>query len=454
MDLNHGSTGYEPVGISGRSAPPTAFLTTLPRCGEPEEDGLFRAYPGPARLHLSHSVGRPRFFASCKSEFHRVMAHHRIRTVVVPFTPHPALRRALCDVRSATNDLVPLWRSRPDWSRFRATKASYPHLRARYPHLASAWMVTIANETSAVLSAWDRTLRRLRRSNPDRFASLVSRFPRRRRLMANLHCSLFRIRRGTLDITLHRDRHLSIRLDSIRHPLFRRYGEASHWKFGLTVTDSALLFHFHLPLKPSDPPEAAGVDLNFGSALFATTDGRLGSVDLTPVVQVQHRMDGKLQSIQRRISKDLRHQRSVLRRYNRREHHRVAALLHLATNQLLREVGERRIILEDLTSSTQEILQRNPRGPAMRRLLSRWTHGEFARMIGYKAHTPVLRVDPRGTSSECPRCGGRLAPPSGRVRTRETVCGKCGSHWHRDCAAAIAVLARGCDSLRGGTVPP
>jgi len=33
MDLNHGSTGYEPVGISGRPAPPAAFLTTLPRCG-------------------------------------------------------------------------------------------------------------------------------------------------------------------------------------------------------------------------------------------------------------------------------------------------------------------------------------------------------------------------------------------------------------------------------------
>jgi len=34
MDLNHGSTGYEPVGISGRrKRAPTAFLTTLPRCG-------------------------------------------------------------------------------------------------------------------------------------------------------------------------------------------------------------------------------------------------------------------------------------------------------------------------------------------------------------------------------------------------------------------------------------
>ncbi len=42
MDLNHGSTGYEPVGISGRPAAPAVFLTTLPRCGATQEDTLFR----------------------------------------------------------------------------------------------------------------------------------------------------------------------------------------------------------------------------------------------------------------------------------------------------------------------------------------------------------------------------------------------------------------------------
>src|SRR5579864_259075 len=41
MDLNHGSTGYEPVGISGRPAVPDVFLTTLPRCGADERLPVF-----------------------------------------------------------------------------------------------------------------------------------------------------------------------------------------------------------------------------------------------------------------------------------------------------------------------------------------------------------------------------------------------------------------------------
>ncbi len=50
MDLNHGSTGYEPVGISGRPARPTVFLTTLPRCaaamhGSVYERGVGKALP-------------------------------------------------------------------------------------------------------------------------------------------------------------------------------------------------------------------------------------------------------------------------------------------------------------------------------------------------------------------------------------------------------------------------
>ena len=43
MDLNHGSTGYEPVGISGRTERPAVFLTTLPRCGPWQGVTLYEA---------------------------------------------------------------------------------------------------------------------------------------------------------------------------------------------------------------------------------------------------------------------------------------------------------------------------------------------------------------------------------------------------------------------------
>ena len=97
----------------------------------------------------------------------------------------------------------------------------------------------------------------------------------------------------------------------------------------------------------------------------------------------------------------------------------------------------------------------------MRRRVSAWTHGRLAEMVSYKARTRIVWVNPEGTSHECPRCGGHLALPSeGRERsdrgrmTRRMVCEVCGGEWHRDAAAAIAVLARGCRILRGAAVTP
>jgi hypothetical protein len=58
MDLNHGSTGYEPVGISGRAASPAVFLTTLPRCAGAEEVAVYERARN-ARPAASLATRRP-----------------------------------------------------------------------------------------------------------------------------------------------------------------------------------------------------------------------------------------------------------------------------------------------------------------------------------------------------------------------------------------------------------
>ncbi|MCI4348345.1 MAG: zinc ribbon domain-containing protein [Thermoplasmata archaeon] len=387
-----------------------------------------------------------------------------IRTVVLPHLPEPDLVRALLDVRSAVNHLLPDWRAHPQESRFDATKRVYPLLRARYPHLASGWAITMTNETSAVLHAWDRSLRRARRLDPARFERMQRAMPHRRRLKASLHHHLFRwdTPAHRLTLTLRPGVYVRFDLSRVVHPLFWKHGSASNWNFGLSVTPSALLFHFHVPHRRLAPPHDAGVDLNFQSADIATSDGQVGQVDLRPITRIQVRMVRKRQSIQRAISKDLRHQRAVLRRYHRREQRRVTPLLHRAANDLLEKVDDRVLVMEDLSSTTESILQRRGghEGPALRRRLSAWTHGRLAEIVSYKARTPIVWLNPKGTSQECPRCGGQLALPSeGRERshgpmTRQTVCGECGGVWHRDRAAAIVILTRGRRLLRGATVPP
>ncbi|MCI4319651.1 MAG: zinc ribbon domain-containing protein [Thermoplasmata archaeon] len=312
-------------------------------------------------------------------------------------------------------------------------------------------MVTTANEASASLRSWDRWLRRMKRLDPPRWARLHDRIPRRRAVKASLHRDLYRLRGRVLDLTLHRDRHLQIDLGFVQNPLFERYGTASNWTFGLAVTDRALIFQFRIPQAQPVVAESAGVDLNMPSADLATSDGHTWSVDLRPITAVQGAMARKRAAIARHISKDLRHQRAVLRRYRRRERNRVRPLLHAAGNELLRQVGARNVVFEDLSSTSEECQKLTRRGdPDARRRLSAWTHGELQRIVRYKSTTAVVRANARGTSSECPNCGGPLAHPSWRRAT----CGHCQGDWHRDRAAALVILGRGHHLLRGAAPPP
>lgn len=369
------------------------------------------------------------------------------------------------DVRAAVNSLWPDWRNHPEESRFSATKRSYRIIRTRYPHLSSAWAVVIANETSAVLRAWDRSLRRAMREDSERFERMRLSGPRRRGLKASLHSSLISFRAGHLRLTLHAQRHVEIELLRVCNPLFARYGQESAWNFGLTVTPNRLLFHFRIPVARLNPTGVIGVDLNFENAVLAGTDGRVEAADLTSILRIQDQMARKRASIQRHISKDLRHQRAVLRRHPKRERYRVDAQLHRITNHLQGRIGERIVVVEDLRGIGESALARAHRSPRGRRRLANWTHGRMVYMLAYKLRTPMVRVNPEGTSQECPRCGGHTALPreDGTMRrgpnvprrmSRRTICDDCGSEWHRDVAAAIVVLTRGCSILRGAPVPP
>lgn len=371
-----------------------------------------------------------------------------MRTVVVPYDPPAPLLRALRDVRAMVGRLLGDWRGRPEESRFEATKRCYPVLRAAYPHLGSGWAVVACNETSATLASWDRALRHARRYSPEQFARMRSRLPRRVRLKASLHPSQYRMRDGGLDVTIHRRRHVAIDLRAVRNPLFQRYRSESGGRFGLSVTDRYLLFHFHTPDAQPTRTESVGVDANMPSLDFATSSGSVGSVDLRPITRIQGAMARKRAAVQRAISKDLRHQRAVLRRYHRRERRRVTPLLHAAANELLASVGDRNLVLEDLSRTSEELVgERGP--PDRRRRLSAWTHGRLDRILSYKSHSRVVRVNPRGTSSECPRCGGPLAHPSWRRAT----CGNCQVDFHRDRMAAVAILSRGRRSYGDRLIP-
>jgi putative transposase len=372
-----------------------------------------------------------------------------VRTVVLPHSLEEPLLRALHDVASAVNQLIPDWRAHPEESRFEATKRSYRWLRDHYGHLSSSWAVTIANETSATLASWDKLLRRARRRDPAKFARMKDLLPRRRNFKASLHRSLNRLDAKVLDITISPDRHVRIDLSGTRNPLFWRYLEESGGEFGLALTDRKLVFNFRLHHPQPVAEESVGVDLNMPSVDYARSDGVPGVVSISEISRIQGAMDRKRRAIRAALPSELRAQRRVLRRYRGRARNRVTPLLHKATNTFLERAGKRNIIFEDLSNTTEDCQKQTP-SDAQRRKLSAWTHGAFQRIVTYKAPCAVVRVNPRGSSSTCPRCGGPLAHPT----WRQSVCGNCQGAWHRDWGAAIVLLDRGHRALRGAAPPP
>ena len=73
--------------------------------------------------------------------------------------------------------------------------------------------------------------------------------------------------------------------------------------------------------------------------------------------------------------------------------------------------------------------------------------GRFIAMISYKAEEAgrvLVRVEPRGTSQDCSRCGERVAKELG---TRIHDCPFCGLKIHRDLNASLNILRRGLTSL-------
>jgi len=53
----------------------------------------------------------------------------------------------------------------------------------------------------------------------------------------------------------------------------------------------------------------------------------------------------------------------------------------------------------------------------------------------------MVKVNPGGTSSECPACGGRVKHPTWKMSRCET----CGQDYDRDRLASLAIALRGLD---------
>jgi IS605 OrfB family transposase len=83
------------------------------------------------------------------------------------------------------------------------------------------------------------------------------------------------------------------------------------------------------------------------------------------------------------------------------------------------------------------------------RMMSGWNFRELASFIEYKAAlagVPVVYVDPKETSTTCPKCGN--VSRYNRKKQGWFKCTKCGYQSDADRVGALNIAAKGLDALR------
>jgi putative transposase len=136
----------------------------------------------------------------------------------------------------------------------------------------------------------------------------------------------------------------------------------------------------------------------------------------------------------------------LIRKYSGREKRKVHDLCHKIAKIIVDFAKEHDlgIILEDLRGIRKNV----NKGKNLNRRLHSWNFRKLQFFIEYKAKLngiPVVYVNPRKTSSLCPKCGGRLAPKGQRL----LKCKSCGYENDRDVIASLNMLR-----MRGASVPP
>lgn len=356
-----------------------------------------------------------------------------VRAISISHPPSAGLDRLLFDFRSMVRHLtrvalggghrstIALRKETREWFA-RSWRSRYA---AHWHHSACSTAVGIAR------SYW-----RLKRQRAKAHLSEPS-LPSPARLMVRVDQELVHLREDALLVTIRPREYLRFPLGNVKK--HKRWAEWSRHPLGeVTLLPHHVVLPFQVPERESvQAIGSVGVDLNLNFASMLSDDSVRTDVDLSTLSRIQKDGQKRRENIQKAIPTNLRKQRRILGRCRRRQRNRT--LDHVRQKvapAIVEAAGGRNIIFEDLSAKEQMVVS-GP-GKDMRRKLSRWAVGLIQQETEQRSPAVVARVNPRGTSSECLRCGGSISHPSWRV----SRCGTCGD-FDRDSMASGIILLRG-----------
>ncbi len=211
----------------------------------------------------------------------------------------------------------------------------------------------------------------------------------------------------------------------------------------LLLTDRKLCFTFILEADACKPlgKRLVASDINFQSIdSTAFSDGKLESVScesLKRIVGIQNDFSRRRRSLQLHVRNPAKRARK-LRETRGRQRNRVRDTLQKLSTKIVSANPSTTFVFENLKGIRKEEKPRSV-GRVLTMCLNRWPYRMFQNMIEYKSRCRTMYVSPRGTSSQCPVCGGKLDHPAWAISRCET----CGVDYDRDRLSSLEILRRG-----------
>jgi len=244
-----------------------------------------------------------------------------------------------------------------------------------------------------------------------------------------------------LTLKLHNDYEAKLKLVAPRERV-EKFKGWSNYELVVKYEDGKFWASIYLrrAVKLLKPRTTMAVDLNFDNATLAifAPSGKLVRLKRfkTPHRKMlAHRI--WIERIQRRYPRSWRFIKGVgraIERHGERTRNISWDYAH-KVGDLIAELALRYrsvVVLEDL----ERVRENNKKGKRFNKRLGLWFYRRIRFCVEYEARErdlEVIKVDPRGTSSTCPRCGGKLVEYEHRVLR----CGKCGFTGDRDVVATI-----------------
>nr|MDO8100375.1 transposase [Candidatus Njordarchaeota archaeon] len=366
------------------------------------------------------------------------------RTIAVPYKPSQRILKYLVDMRGAL--VMALSQgyilAKNDYNKVPSPIALRRKVK---PWFDSACGVYAKHHVNPVCRAAVALLRAYKKRNK-RLG-----LPQIRKLPTRIDSELFKVREdddGTLSvrITLEPFNYEYITFTP-RHKKWSEYSAARVSE--ILLTDTKLCFAFTMGVDDRHKPlgkRFMGLDLDFETVdSSAFSGGGLESPwteQLRKIVRVQNDFSRRRRRLQLHIRNPKKRYR-MLTETRGRQRNRVKDMLHKMSTRIVRENMDTTFVLENLrgirVNNREEQLGTTSRSKKLRMYLNRWPYRMFQSMVEYKSRCRTLYVSPRGTSLECPVCGGRLEHPAWAV----SHCENCGVDYDRDRLASLAILLRG-----------